>query len=186
MKDINLLLEEEKRMPQGEAPAAKPAKAAGKIVTTVLVAAMAITTLAGPKLYAASLEMRLESIKVEMKSEKYQGVESVKSQLAAAEQQLNGKIGILESIDKQAYPVNNIMTIVKNNTPEGCAVNNIEYDTKSLRLSVRASEIYNLAEFLLNMDRLEMIRLTENSNTIKMNPSGEYVFSFDVRQKEGE
>jgi len=186
MKDINLLLEEEKKISQGEVPIAKPARAVGKIALTVLISAMAVTTLVWPKLYANSMELKLASIKDQLKSEKYQEVVSVKSQLAAAEQQLNDKESIIESIDEQAYPVNDILNAVRNNTPKGCMINDVQYDTNTLRLGIKVEEIYNVAEFLLNMDRLQNIRLSESSNTIKMNTGGDYVFNFVVGQKEGE
>ena len=186
MKDINLLLEEDKRVQQGEIPVAKPVKTVGKVAVAVVVTAMALATLVGPKLYAKTLELELASIKDQMKSEKYQEAASVKSQLAAAEQQLSDKKSIIKSIDEQAFPVNDILNTIKNNTPKGCAINDIQYTADTLKLSIKVEEIYNVAEFLLNMDRLKNIKLSDNSNTIKMNTNGDYVFNFEVGQKDGE
>lgn len=186
MKDINLLLEEDKKIPQGEAVKVKPLKAAGKIVLTVIIAAAAATTIVVPMLYSKALEMQLTSVKEQIQDEKYQEVVSVKSQLSDVEQQLENKKGIIAHIDEQAYPVNNILNIVKNNTPEGCEIKDIQYEANAVRVSVNAQQITNIAEFLLNMDRLENIRLSDNSNTIKINTNGDYVFNFDVGQKEAE
>lgn len=186
MKDINLLLEEEKRIPQEGVTVKEPAIPAGKIIMTVLVAAMALTTLIGPKLYAKSMELKLASIQEQLESEKYREVISVKSQLVVEEKQLNDKKSILEHIDGQAYPVNDILNTIRSNIPNGCTISDIQYDTSTLRLGIRVEEIYNVAEFLLNMDRLENIRLSENSNTIKLNTNGDYVFNFEVGQREGE
>ena len=186
MKDINLLLEEEKKNPHGEVSREKPIKMVGKITLVVMIAAIAATTIVAPILYAKAMDLKLASIQDQLKSEKYQEVVSVKSQLAAAEQQLNDKKIVIGYIDEQAYPVNDILNAVRNNTPEGCAINDIQYDTNTLRLGVKVQEISNVAEFLLNMDRLENIKLSDNSNTIKINTNGDYVFNFDVGQKEGE
>ncbi|MEN6316749.1 MAG: hypothetical protein ABFD25_21135 [Clostridiaceae bacterium] len=186
MKDINLLLEEEKRIQQEGVTVNEPARPAGKIIVTVLTAALGLTTLIGPKLYAGSMELKLASVQEQLKSEKYQEVMSVKSQLVIEDKQLNDKKSIIEYIDEQAYPVNDILNTIRNNTPKGCTINDIQYDTHTLRLGVRVEEIYNVAEFLLNMDRLENIRLSENSNTIKMNANGDYAFNFEVGQREGE
>lgn len=186
MKDINLLFEEEKKIPQEGVAVKEPSIPAGKIIMTVLVAAMALTTLIGPGLYAKSMELKVASIQEELESEKYREVISVKSQLAVEETQLNEKKSILEHIDGQAYPVNDILNTIRSNVPDGCAISDIQYDTGTLRLGVRVEEIYNVAEFLLNMDRLQNIRLSENSNTIRLNTDGDYVFSFEVGQGEGE
>ena len=110
----------------------------------------------------------------------------MKSQLTDVEKQLENKKGIIAYIDEQAYPVNNILNIVKNNTPEGCEIKDIQYEANAVRVSVNAQQITNIAEFLLSMDRLENIRLSDNSNTIKINTNGDYVFHFDVGQKEAE
>lgn len=186
MKDINLLLEEEKKILHGEVSMEKPVKMVGKITLVVIIAAIAATTIILPILYSKAMELKLASIQDQLKSEKYQEVVSVKSRLAAAEQQLDDKKIIIGYIDEQAYPVNDMLNAIRNNTPEGCAINDIQYDTNTLRLGVKVKEISNVAEFLLNMDRLENIRLSEKSNTIKINTNGDYVFNFDVGQKEGE
>lgn len=183
MKDINLLLEEDKKNRQGEASTDNPTKTAGKVILVVIAAAVAVSAIVLPILYNGALSLRLEAVNDQLKSEKYQEVVSVKSQLASAEQRLNNKKSILGHIDEQAFPVNHLLNAVKNNTPNGCTVNDIQYDTEKLRLGIRVQEISNVAEFLLNMDRLENIRIAENSNTIKINPGGDYVFNFDVGQK---
>ena len=186
MNDINLLIDEDKKFQAGETKTAGKARAAGKIALAVLVLSIAAAVMAAPILYEKALHQQLASIQNRMKSEKFKEAEAVKSRLAAAGQQLEDKKDIIRSIDAQAVPVNELLNAVRNNTPEGCTINEIQYENNTLSLNIRVQEISGAAEFLLNMDRLGNISLSERSSAIKINTNGEYVFHFDIGRKEGE
>lgn len=184
MKDINLLLEEDKNVLQGESTGEKSFNAAGKIAAALVVIGIASLAIAAPIFYDKAMDLKLDSIQNQLKSEKYQEVQSVKTKLVFAQQKLEDKESIIGCIDEQGYPVNDILNTLRNNTPKGCEINDIQYDTNALRLGVKTEEITNVAELLLNIDRLSKIRLSENSNTIKINSNGEYVFNLEVGQRE--
>jgi Tfp pilus assembly protein PilN len=182
MKDINLMMEE--KSVQNEE--SKPAKAVGRVKAVtilILVAAFVVVTLVVPKVYTNGLNLRLSYIQNQVNSQKYTEVKNINRQLASTDQALNSKKEIMASIDSIGYPVNDILNAAENNIPEGCTVNSLEYDTDSLKLAVKGQNIANIADFLLNMDRLDFLQLSDSSKNIRLNKNGEYSFSFDISGK---
>lgn len=186
MKDINLLLEEDKNARPEEKAPGKIGKAAKSITIAIVIAAFVVITLVVPKAYTEALNMRLSSVQDELKEQKYTEVKNINSQLAAVSKVLDEKKEVMRSIDLEGYPVGDILNTVKNNIPEGCVVNSIEYDNKSLKIAVKVQDIANIAGFLLNMDRLSYLQLSDASRNLEVTKTGEYVFSFDVGGKEDE
>lgn len=188
MKDINLLVEEDKNVQAGEnvpVKDEKPAKTAKAIAVAVLVAVLVGVTLVVPRAYAGILDARLAAMQEELNSSKYDEVKEVNLKLAGVRVSLGDKKNILNSIDAMGYNVDSLLTAVGNNVPVGCTVSSMDYDLSTLKIALKAQDIANIAEFLLNMERLEYLKLSDNSNQISINRSGEYAFSFEVAGKDG-
>ncbi len=188
MKDINLLLKEEKAGAGDESAQAKSGKAAGiaKTVTIlIIVAAFVSLSLAAPRAYVATLEAKASQIEKEMASEKYMEVKNINSQLEKVSTDVSGKQEVLDFIDGQGYTADGILKTIRNNVPEGCAVNSMEFDYSTLRMAVKFRDIANVAEFLLNMERSSYITLSDASRNLKINENGEYTFTFDIVGKTG-
>ncbi len=188
MKDINLLLKEERSAPGEEEVQVKSGKAAGAAKTVailVLVAAFVGLTLVAPKAYVAVLNAKADDIEKELSSAKYQEVKSINTRLEEVSGELSGKEEILESVDKLGYTAGSTIKAIKNNVPQGCSVNSLELDGSSVKVSAKFSDTASVAEFLLNMERLNYVSLSDSSKNLKINKNGEYVFSFILAPKTG-
>jgi len=186
MKDINLLLKEEKNA-QGEEnvqeKSSKAASLAKTITILIIIAAFVIVTLAAPKIYISALDSQLKDLELELKTDKYIEIKETKGQLEKVAVELSAKEEIISFIESQGYTVGGIMKTIKNNIPEGCSVNNLEFDYSSMRIAVKFKDIANIAEFLLNIEKVDYISLSNSSRNLKINNNGEYVFKFDLGKK---
>ncbi len=179
MKDINLLIDEERIDPVGEAKSST-GKKIGIAFLVLVVAGLMGAGLAIPSAYVKTLEGSLASIEEDIKSEKYDEVKLLNKKISAEFGLLGEKREVIQHIDNQGGPVNSIINSLKSSTPYGCSVNGIEYDNDSLTVSLTVEDISRVAQFVMNMDRLALFELSDSSAGFKLNEAGEYILTFDV------
>lgn len=184
MKDINLLLEEEKVQQaeeKGKSAGGKAKMVAAAVTTLVIIGA----TIVLPIMYSQTLKIKLSAIQSKLESEKYQEIKTLNAQIAESMQSVNAKQEVIDAIDRQYRSVSEILDIMKNAVPEGCTIKDMDFDTKTIRVTLEAANTMQVAEFLLNTGRLEFITLADSSNSISMGKSKEYSFVFNIAGGEG-
>lgn len=184
MKDINLLLEEDKVQQAGEKNenAVGKAKMIAMLVAAIMVVAL---TIALPLIYSRTLDARLSSLQGELELDKYMEIKKLNAQIAENERILKRKQQVMDAIDREHHSAGDIIDIMKNTVPEGCAVKDLDFNTNTVRVTIEAGNAMQVAEFLLNTGRLEFITLADSWNSIAMGKSKEYSFTFNIAGGEG-
>ncbi|MCX7921622.1 MAG: PilN domain-containing protein [Clostridia bacterium] len=191
MKDINLLPEEIKATPATVSKQAFKLNISPKvIIISALGILFVIISILVPTMYMKMLDISLKQVNEKLKDKSYSEVISLNSQISAINTEINAKNDILKSIDKQSYPVTDILNTVKFSVPKGCYLYNLKYDSKGLEVKGIADSTLTAAEMLVSIDRLGFIDAKSNVDSISIdgidsNSLYTYDFKFDVGRKDG-
>ncbi|OPZ92283.1 MAG: hypothetical protein BWY74_01661 [Firmicutes bacterium ADurb.Bin419] len=169
MKDINLLPEDIKSTTSYTPNKPKAGVSPKVIVTAVFVVLFIGATLVAPRLYISALEGTLNGVKKEIEDPKYDEVKKVNADIQSITGVLNSKNEIMNSIDKKAYPINEILTTVNGVVPKGCKINRIEYNSNLLTLSGNAEEAIAIAELVSRIQRLGFVEISEDISVDQTN-----------------
>lgn len=176
MKDINLLPEDIKSTTSYTPSKPKAGISPKAIVITIFVLLFIGATLVAPRFYIATLEGTLNSLKKEIEDPKYDEVKKVNADIKNVNGILTSKSDVMESIDKKAYPINEVITTINGVVPKGCRINTMEYKNNSLTMSGNADEAIAIAELVSKIQRLDFIEIAQditvdqsNTFTLKLN-----------------
>lgn len=180
MKDINLLLTEESQE-ENQETGKKVQIPTIKIAFAAIVICLAGALLFVPKMILGSLDVKSESLRSELMAEKYQQVKLINSRIASATASLDAKQAVLSEIDGQYYPVIQVLTAITQAQPTHCSIHQIDYKGNKITLAGAALNSTYVGEFMINLDRLESIRVDGESKNIKIEKSGSNVkFQFTL------
>jgi len=188
LKDINLLVEEDKLRQVDESNEKAEKKKGSKVKAVMAVVAallIVVFTIALPVMYSQTLKARLSSIQKELEREKYIEIKTLNKQLEASTQAINDKQAVIDTIDREHYSVSEILDILKNAVPQGCTIKDVKFAARTVNVTLVANNPAQIAEFLLDTGRLEYINLTDLSNSVKIGGGNEYSFTFDIAGGEG-
>jgi len=161
MKDINLLPQDI----SGSDYVSSDRKVgiSGKaIVITILVLLVFGATLLLPQAYIKTLNMELSNLKSEVKSEKYNEVRKVKSDLDNVNKSMSAKTDVLNNIDDTNISVNELITAIKSATPEGCEIFSLQIDKNKIRIEGKAVDNLVVAEMVSNLSRLRNLNMSSS------------------------
>lgn len=188
MKDINLLPEEERPISQVKPEKVKfefKVNLKGKAIAIgIAIGIVAIGLLAAPKIYIKVQNIRLESLQKEMQSSKYAEINAVNAEFSSVSAALTLKQNTIDAIDKQTYSVNEIIQAIKNSLPAGVSLTNLSYDSATLSLDVKSPDINKIAEFLLNMNRLNYISV-KTGDSLTFSKDNSTTISFTLGKEGG-
>lgn len=187
MKDINLLPEEIRATLEAENTKKNTSTAKIILITVLVLGFMALTILA-PRMYIQGVNIRLTMIQSQLKNKAYDEVKALNAQINSLNTAIGSKKEIVTLIDRESYPVNEILNALKQVAPTGCYINSVDYDTKKLTIGGITTDSVQPAEFLSNIDRLGFLSATDTLKNVKITKTGPaYVFqyTFAVGGKDG-
>ncbi|HOQ00672.1 MAG TPA: PilN domain-containing protein [Acetivibrio clariflavus] len=177
MKDINLLPEEIKSTTTYSPAESKSGSVVKAIVILFFILVVVGVTIAAPKFYIKTLERELDSINKEIESEKYEPVRQVRAKLDAINGVIASKGDIMDTIDKKAYPVNEVLVSLNSVTPQGCQITKITYSSNRLEINGIARDRMVVAEFVARINRLEFFNIT---GSVRMDKSNAFTLFVEV------
>ena len=186
MKDINLLPEESNF---GEVEASSKSGGLTRIIVIgVTILFLVIISLVVPRIYLQTIDMKIESLQKDMQSEKYDYIRSINRGIAANTSLMNDKRAVINHVDQMFFPVNELLVTVRQTLPAGCVLSDVSYNAGSVTVRGTAQDPVAAAEYIKNIERLEIIKGT-SINNISYQASGDTVdfnFSFNLLGKESD
>jgi len=188
MKDINLMLEEDRR----NASAADTVKRRNGINSKVLVWAVisvifVILTLIAPSMIVKALEAQSETLKGELTAKKYQDVITAKNNINQINSTIAAKQNIIKLIDKENKSISPLINNISHAAPKNCYITSFTYKDQSLNIGgISMDGSLRAAEFMANLDRLNAISSNGITNTINMTKSDEvctFQFTYKLNGK---
>ncbi|AEV68046.1 PilN domain-containing protein [Acetivibrio clariflavus] len=184
MKDINLLPEDIKSA-SAYAPG-KPDSNAGtvfKVIGVLLfMGIFIIASLVAPKIYIKKLEADLSSIEKYMEDSKFDEVKKVNADIDAIKGVIASKNDVMETVDKNIYPINEVLIIVNNSLPRGTTLNGIDYKNNKIKLTGYTNDILAIAELVAKINRLDSVQIASD---ITVDQTNKFNLDLVVGGKEG-
>jgi Tfp pilus assembly protein PilN len=185
MKDINLMLEEDR----SQASASVLSKTAFKVNIKVLIGvlltiAFIIVTVVAPGAYVNVLNAQSEALKNELVAKKYQDVANVKNQTAAMESAISMKQNVINTVDHQGYSTLLILNVVSKAAPKGCKITSLNYSSNGVHISCTADDSnLQIIEFIANLDRLKILTRTGGTASVSIENTnkGQRTFELDYK-----
>ncbi len=163
MKDINLLPDDIKTSAEpfkAEKTNASPVKLITIIVASVVLIA---ATFVLPKFVLIAMNARLDSINKSIESTTYNEVKQIKSKTAHEANKIEAKNAVISVIDKDSYPMSQVMAIIKNSIPQGCTLERVNFEKNELIVEGKANSSIRAAELLTNIRRISSITVKTTS-----------------------
>lgn len=184
MKDINLLPEDIK-----SASSYSPGSSSSgigvslKVITVLVLIALLIgATLVAPKVYISKLEADLSKIEKYIEDSKFDEVKKVNADIAAVKSVLASKNDVMETVDKNIYPINEILIAVNNSIPRGTSLNRIEYRSNKITLVGFTEDALAIAELVAKINRLDSVEIASD---ITVDQTNKFTLDLIVGGKEG-
>lgn len=178
LKDINLLLTEESQEEStefGKSPKKFSVKPTKKLIYAAIGLIVAVALLFIPKMILNGLNQKVQSLRSELLSEKYQQVRQLNHRIDAVSESLDKKRAILREIDKEYASVMQILTSVTKAQPINCSMQRIDYKDKKVTIQGTALNSSDLSEWVINLDRLESMEVNMENESIKVDKTGSRV-----------
>jgi len=182
MKDINLLPEDIKSTTSYAPDKPKSGVSIKAIVVLIFILMFVGASLAAPTVYTRHLETTLSKIEDEIADPKYDPVKQVKKDIAAVSGTINSKNDVMNTVDLEAYPINEVLVVVKSVVPEGCSISKMEYSGTNLGIAGQVDSNIALAELVSKIQRLDFIEIVNNVTIEKDN---KFNLTLSVGRKEG-
>jgi Tfp pilus assembly protein PilN len=189
LKDINLLPDEVKPDLTQQATIEKVKKDTKRSISvkTILISILVVIIMVAPivatKLYDAQLDKDLISLNNELTSNKYMKIRQLNNDLKSINAIIETKKDIINSINSQNYSVYEMIVTLKHVIPEGCKLNNLNYNSKTLNITMQTSDFLQTGEFLMNANRLEFLSLSDSAKSLNVSKNSQLSFSFNVGRK---
>ncbi len=184
MKDINLLPEDIKASNENfkvEKSTASPVKLITIIVASVVLIA---ATFVLPRFILMALNAKLDATNKSIESATYNEVKQIKSKTIQETDRIVTKNTIISAIEKESYPMSQVIAIIKNSTPQGCTLERVNFDKYDLIVEGKATDSIKAAELLTNISRISSISVKSTTLTDN-NGLQQFKYSFYFSGKEG-
>ncbi|NLL06210.1 MAG: PilN domain-containing protein [Clostridiaceae bacterium] len=182
MKDINLLPEDIKST-TSYSPSKPGSGISLKVITILILIALFIgATLVAPSVYIKTLEANLSAIEKAIEDPKFDEVKKVRADTSAVKAIIDSKSDVMATVDKNIYPINEILIAVNSSIPKGTSLNRIEYKNNQVTLTGFTEDILAIAELVTKIDRLDSVNIASD---ITVNETNKFTLKLNVGGKEG-
>jgi len=186
VKDINLLPDDIKNVPDQLGAEKSTGSSAKVIILVIAVAALLGVSLVLPKVYIATQEARISSLTKDIEDKRYNEVKTVMSDIKIMSEKVAAKYQLVDKIDNENIVMSKILNVVSMSTPQGTTIKNISLDGVLFTVEGTVANPISAAEVLSNLNRTSGINVM--SNEISEDEEGynfEYTFSLEGKTKEG-
>lgn len=182
MKDINLLPEDIKST-TSYAPSKPSSGISLKVITILILIALFIgATLVAPTVYIKTLEANLSAVEKAIEDPKFDEVKKVRADTLAVKGIIDSKSDVMETVDRNIYPINEILTAVNSSVPKGASLNKIDYKNNQVTLTGFTEDILAIAELVTKIDRLDSVDIASD---ISVDETNKFTLKLDVGGKAG-
>jgi len=184
VKDINLLPDDIKNVPDQLDTKKSTGTSAKVIILVIAVAALLGVSLVLPKVYISAQEARITSLTDEIESDKYDEVKTVMNNIKVMSEKVTSKYQLVDKIDSESVQISKILNVISLSTPQGTLIKSVDLNGVLFTVEGTVANPIAAAEVLANLGRINGINVASNVIDQRDNQY-HFVYTFNLEGKGG-